>query len=479
MIKKEKKSTSSAKIYYHDIGDYLTQNEKLKILSTEESIKKTAWLEITPNKYGDWVGDRRDDFEGFQQIGDKATKGKDNTTGMFILYSNGVVSGRDAWVYNFSENKLIKSVDKLIANYSYELNKYNKSTDATNDETKIGWTRGLRQKFNKKIAINLNKQCVQNSVYRPFCKQYIYFNKDIDENQAQTTNIFPTSNTSNLTISINAISTKGITPLMMDYLPDLHSVGDTQTFPLYTWESIKDYTNNTDTLFETEIIIDGYRCKDNITDATLKSYQETYGDKVITKEDIFYYIYAILHQPKYREDYAYDLSKMLPRIPKVKTNEAFWKFSKTGRELGDLHVSYEEVEPYKLEEKVLQPLTSNDLEEQYKYYAITPKMKWASKDDHSAIIYNDNITIAGIPPEAEEYIVNGKSGLAWLIDRYQDKVDTKSQIRNNCNDWLREVKDPRYIIDLIGRVTTVSVKTVELVKGLPELEILEEGDIGE
>lgn len=213
------------------------------------------------------------------------------------------------------------------------------------------------------------------------------------------------------------------------------------------------------------VVVDGYIRKDNVTDSTLSSYRGFYEDEGIAKEDIFYYVYALLHSPAYTGAYGADLMKMLPRIPKVKD---FWGFSKAGRALADLHLHYETVQPYPLEE-IVQSQPAGDL---YDFYRVR-KPSFGARKDRSRIIYNARITLAGIPDEAFDYQVNGKSALEWIIDRYQVTTHKDSQITNDPNDYCREVGNPRYILDLIKRVVTVSVETNKIVANLPSLQILE------
>ena len=204
----------------------------------------------------------------------------------------------------------------------------------------------------------------------------------------------------------------------------------------------------------------GYRRVDNITDGILTWYREAVGDQV-TKDDIFYYVYGLLHDPAYREKYAADLKKMLPHIPTPESRERFDQFTDTGRNLAELHVNYEAVEPYPLDVQLKSGVKPEDRETWR-----VEKMKWKSKTDHSAIIYNGKVTVAGIPENAERYMLGSRSALEWLIDRYQVKVDKASCIVNDPNDWCDEHDDPTYIVNLIKQVTTVSVETMKIVDQL-------------
>ena len=242
---------------------------------------------------------------------------------------------------------------------------------------------------------------------------------------------------------------------MTNVIPNLHTLGTVQCFPLYTYEK-----SDSDGLFASD---DSYTCQDNIPDSILKQFRDQCGNQTITKEDIFYYAYGLLHSLEYRERFESDLKKMLPRIPFAPD---FWAFSKAGRELAHWHVDYEKIEPYPL------TIQKHKLTEGEGFYNVT-KMKHPAKCgriDRSVIEYNANIAISGIPEEAHEYIVNGKSALAWVMEHYAVTVDKDSGIKNDPNDWCREHSDPQYILRFIGQVVKVSVETVRIVNSLPGIE---------
>jgi len=212
-------------------------------------------------------------------------------------------------------------------------------------------------------------------------------------------------------------------------------------------------------------ILDGYARRSAITDAILKDFREAYENKV-EKEDIFYYVYGILHSQEYKTRFANDLKKMLPRIPLTKETADFWAFSQAGRELAEWHLNYETVEPWPVGEMS----TSFNLDDGKDY--LVQKMTFGRKDrqvDKTTINYNSRITLSNIPLEAYEYIVNGKSAIEWIMDRYQVTVDKEIGIRNDPNDWAREHNEPRYILDLLKRIITVSIETMKIVRALPPL----------
>lgn len=282
----------------------------------------------------------------------------------------------------------------------------------------------------------------------------------------QLPKLFPTAKLPNLAIGMSGERRRDWSCLMTDQLPDLESVSKAQWMSLYTYEPIPE--GELAIPAPSEVIIDGYRRRENITDATLTTYREFYEDVSVSKVDIFYYVYGLLHSPTYKETYKADLMKMLPRIPKVKN---FWGFSSAGRDLADLHLNYEAQAPAELTE-VRRTEPPADVEAQYDYYRIQ-KLSWGARKDRSRIVYNGNITLEGIPAEVLDYKVNGKSAIEWILDRYQVTTHKDSQITNDPNDYCREVGDPRYIIDLIKRIVTVSLETNKIVTGLPALEIVQ------
>ncbi|WP_346763009.1 type ISP restriction/modification enzyme [Arthrobacter sp. Soil736] len=459
-----------ADIQYRDIGDYLTREQKLDILSIEQSLEGTDWGQIFPNEHGDWLNHRDENFEAFQPMGDKATKGKTTTPGVFENYSLGLGTNRDAWCYNFGRGAVANNMERTIGVYNFEIGRSSK--EGTNsremDKTRIAWSSSLESSFKQQKLVAFSTEKIVRAAYRPFCKQNVYFDPIFNHRVNQLPKMFPTPAHSNLAIVTSATNGKDASSLVLDALPDLHIVGDAQCFSLYTYESVSTDTQG-DLFAEADPdAVDGYRRKDNITDLTLNTYRGFYEDPELGKEDIFYYIYGLLHTPKYKEQYKADLMKMLPRIPKVKD---FWGFSQAGRRLAELHLNYETVEPFPLEE-ISSGSIAGVSDEEFDFYRVN-KLSFGARKDRSRIIYNTRITLAGIPDESFNYQVNGKSALEWIIDRYQVTTHKESQITNDPNDYCREVGNPRYILDLIKRIVTVSVETNKIVAALPALEIAE------
>jgi predicted helicase len=463
---------SSCEIYYHDIGDYLSREQKLSIIATKHDIynQDINWKQINPNESGDWINQRSNDFINFIAIGDKGDK-QNSKTFFKPYYSNGLKTSRDAFCYNFSKIKLQNNILETIEyynNYVDLIDQHKLTNKLTNklinlntiidyNSHKFSWD--IQQ---KKDVINSKKYTfsytsIYTSLYRPFQKQNIYFNKSLNNSIYLMPSIFPTQKHENLVICVSGLGgTKENSTLISNILPDLNCLdAGAQCFPLYYYE--KD-TNNDNILFSTKIIVDGYTRHDTITDYILKECQTKYDPK-ITKDDIFYYVYGLLHSKDYRTIFSDDLKKMLPRVPLVDKSDDFQSFSKAGRDLAEIHINYETMRPYSNV-----TITGEDIGN-----FTVDKLHFINKNDKSIIQYNSTIKISGIPIEAYDYIINGKSAIEWILDRYQVKIDKDSGIKNDPNDWAKEHNQPRYILDLLLRVITVSLETIKIVKNLPKL----------
>ncbi|MDQ0212151.1 DEAD/DEAH box helicase [Arthrobacter bambusae] len=459
---KKSATTGTTDILYRDIGDYLTREQKLDILAIEQSLEGTDWEAINPNDHGDWINHRDERYDEFQPIGDKATKGKPDTPGLFEIYSGGLQTNRDAWVYNFSSQRVASNVARMIGNF----NDCIQSGKQDLDPTKVSWSSSLVTLLGRRVEQEFDARKIVHSMYRPFCRQSVYFDGALNHRVYQIPKLFPTPAHTNIVITVPGPgAAAGFFALMYRTLPSLGAATSLQCFGLFSYEKVA--TEAQGDLFDDieGAGVDGYRRKDNITDSTLSAYRGVYEDSHINKEDIFYYVYGLLHSPTYKDQYKADLMKMLPRIPRVND---FWGFSAAGRQLAALHLNYETVEPYPLEE-IIQGTPAGD---GYDFYRVN-KLSFGARKDRSRIIYNPRITLSGIPNEAYDYQVNGKSALEWIIDRYQVTTHKESQIVNDPNDYCREIGNPRYILDLVKRIVTVSVETNKIIANLPALEIAE------
>ena len=517
VLVKDPSHSGTAEIFYAEAEDYTTRQEKLDQLTMFKSIQTMSSLDsfvyITPNEYGDWISDRDEIFATFQELGNGSTKKEKTTTGIFKLFSNGLKTSRDSWCYNFNEEKVDTNIDTHIEYLNEQISVFTNNGGTRKVPEKlvpnylnIDSTRGTVDRKNRndirRGTTTKRSGYITVCLYRPFMPQMAYFDstRQLNNDTYQLPQFLPTASHRNLTIAVEDDSRKELTSLMTDLLPDLHTLGTTQTFPLYTWEPLSPTTGSEPDLFadlatssesqadgaatassldfsrpigdQIPVILDGYRRVDNVTDATLASYREHYGDARITKEDIFFYVYALLHHPEYRERYADDLKKMLPHIPRA---VGFHTYASVGRELADLHVNYERVEPYPSVQEEASLHAPADPWERYRIGERKmrfPKLGRRDKD-FTRLEYNDYMTLTDIPAEAQGYSISGRSPLEWIIDRYHVKTDKASGIVNDPNDFLREQGRPDAVADLIKRLVTVSMRTQELLETLPKLEIPE------
>lgn len=470
LLEKNPQSTNKkATIHYHDIGDYLSRDEKLFIVKDFKSVDNPSmkWKTLEPNEHGDWINLRSDIFDTFIPLAPEKKFDK-RAKSWFIINSLGVGTSRDTWVYNYSKNMLLENCKVTVDFYNLQVDslkearKLNPSLSVDDfkntDTTKISWSSSLIPHLDKGNYAEYEADKVAISLYRPYSKDMLYYGDKFIHRRGQIKELFPSANHINKVICIS--STKGLSVLISDLIPDLHLVGDSQCFPLYWYEeNAQDLLD----LFK-DTTTDRYIRRDGVSDFILKEARVKYGHKT-TKEDIFYYVYGILHSPDYRTAFEADLKKMLPRLPLVDKADDFWAFSKAGRELADLHLNYETVEPYKGVKTVFGVGNRVD-------YRVE-KMRFnknGKETDKSIIFYNSQIAIHDIPLEAYDYVVNGKSAIEWIMERYAVTINKDSQIKNDPNDWAREHDDEKYIYNLLLRVITVSVETVKIVNGLPKLE---------
>ena len=477
LLVKNPQSPAHGQIYFHDIGDYLSREEKLELIASYVSVEGIRnWQTITPDEHGDWLKQRDDSFNHFIVLGDKEDK---SAPSLFENYSRGVESGRDVWVYNSSKIAVAENVSDMLAVYHKEVTaltnadlkgtKKDRIAQAVqlvcNDPTKISWTSSLLADAASGIQHSFDGDALCHALYRPFTKQWLVYDASVIHRVGQMPRIFPRSPSQNIGICVPGLGgDKGFSALIVNRIPDLNlapGMGGYQCFPLYLYDEAPHPAENDLFSKSTE---GGLRSRNAITDTGLAHFQAAYPGEQISKEDLFYYVYGILHSPDYRERFADNLSKELPRIPAVKNAVDFWAFSKAGRALAELHLNYETVEPYPLTIEAKSTLTDAD-------YRVE-KMKFAKKGDKSAVIYNHRITLKGIPEAAWDYVVNGKAALDWVMERQAVRTDKASGIVNDANDWAVETMgNPKYPLELFQRVVTVSLETQRIVKALPKLDI--------
>ncbi|QEE09454.1 N-6 DNA methylase [Bartonella kosoyi] len=467
------------KIYFRDIGDYLNRKEKLTIIEKFRSIdgitrSKKGWQIITPDKHGDWIKQREADFNRFIPMG---IKNNSIDAALFREVSRGVNSARDAWVYNFSSNALNLSIQKTIEffNIQKRLIAENPSVPIRKiidyDATKISWANALISKLKQGSNATFDVHLKVPVLYRPFMITWHYASPLLNEALGKTHQFFNQDIPHNLGICISGEgSQKAFSCLMTNKPISFDTLEKSRCYPFMLYCEEKKHHDHS--LFMTN---EKKKIRDGITDAGLARFKVAYPNETITKEDIFYYVYGLLHSEDYRARYAHNLCKELPRIPCVKSASDFWKFVTAGRELGHLHVNYEDVEPYPVTFKKGNPKQTEISNPEKFYYVTEMKFAKAGKEkDKTTVIYNSNITITDIPLEAYKYIVNGKPALEWVMGRQCVKTDQKSGIVNDANRYAVEtVGNPAYPLELFQRVITVSLETMKIVKNLPKLEIRE------
>lgn len=482
---KDPAHTGSCEVFYKDIGDYLSREEKLSLVS-KATLENLDWASITPNIQGDWVNQRSEDFATWPILGDK--KNENGVPQFFSTYSLGLSTARDAWCYSYSDVQLHEQVQSISDQYCQARSLFaTRRRDNNIQKVKVSdvndflathpditgpgstnWSRGLKQQLARGDEINLDEDGFRISLYRPFQKQNTYFDRQINEIVSLLPSLFPTPRHKNIGIILTASGSHfDFTPIATDLLPNLHTLDTGQFFPRWTYEKVEPESGTLDFSATSsdgnDVDADGYRRIDNITDEILGIYRQVLGEE-ITKDDIFHFVYGQLHDPAYRETYAADLKKMLPHIQTPTDRSRFDALATAGQQLMDLHINFETVEPYPLTVDVKKTADPSDRET----WRVT-KMKWKKTKgvtDHTTIIYNPKVTIIDIPEEAEEYMLGSRSALGWVIDRWQVKTDKASGITNDPNDWCDEQDNPRYIIDLIGRVTTVAVETQKIIAGI-------------
>ncbi len=474
LVKNPKKENHS--IYYAEVKDYGKRKEKLDFLNNSKTIfsSQINLREIVPNENFDWLNQRDGSFNELIPIGVKEDKSNKENKFFNACHSGGLKTQRDIWCYNYSSENLKFNMAHMIDFYNQQRTEFHtKGNDkianfVCKDESKINWTDGLLRDASNDKPCTYDSQKVTEAIYRPFCKQNLYYDSQLNERQGVFIKAFPITSLENVIICVSGMSSRldNTSILITNSIIDLNCLDSgTQCFPLYWYEENK---NKQMTLFD-EVTNDKYIRRDGITDWILKEVRSRYHTNNITKEMIFYYVYGLLHSPDYRERFASDLKKSLPRIPIVERVEDFMDFYQYGKKLADLHLNYETVAPCPgVVVKGDKQATGNEAD--YEYFRVWDKMRFKSKDDKSTIIYNGNITIENIPAKAYEYIVNGKSAIEWIVERYCVSQDKKSLIKNDANDWGREHGKPRYILDLLLSVINVSVQTTDIVNALPKLK---------
>lgn len=494
LLVKNPAAVTHGQIHFHDIGDYLSREEKLKNIarfgSTGGITDAAAWHAITPDAHGDWLGQRDKSFEKFIAIGDK----KGGQECIFENFGLGIASGRDAWAYNMGIKTLAGNMRSMIGFYNQEAGRFDAANEKASrserekavdhfidtDASKISWTRALKGDLVKGKRFAFEEAYITKSIYRPFTHQWLYYSRTFNEMVYQMPRIFPMGHAvENRVIQAAGIGARDFTVLMSSALPCLDNVEKGQCFPRYLYEVD---VNTTSTGHYGDLMQNaskgaatGLQRRDAITNEGLAHFQAAYPAENITKDDLFYYVYGLLHSEDYRSRFSDNLSKELPHIPAVKKASDFWAFAEAGRKLGDMHCDFDVAQPFPVDylqgNLALEPRATSEPE---KFYRVE-KMKFGGKrpqQDKTTVIYNGNITMTGIPLEAYDYIVNGKPALEWVMERQCIKTDKASGIVNDANRYAVETAgDPAYPLKLFQRVISVSMETMKIVRALPKLEI--------
>ncbi|OEV01574.1 damage-inducible protein [Streptomyces qinglanensis] len=470
---------AGGELHYRDIGDCLDRERKLAIIASQ-NLGSVEWEQITPSSEGDWINQRDERFYEFPAIGEKRSRGASPQATVFSTYSAGLQANRDAWVCNFSKERASVNSKRMISFYNSQVDSFKEYCESTGvpspksavdgfierDPKLISWTRSLKGYLAKFEKTQFRPDGMRVGAYRAFTKDWVYFNKHLNHERSKLPQFFPESSSHNFGIFMTGVAAAmQFTPLAVSGIPDASSFGgqtNGQFFPRYTYRE-----PDMEGVLPLGDEGDGCERIDNITDAALRDFRKTYVDETITKDDIFYYVYGLLHSTTYCKQFAADLKKSLPRIPKV---DSFRGFAEAGRNLVDLHLDYESVKPYA---GIVEKVTGAEGTPPSELYRVSAKMKFPSRKgekDKTTIIFNSHVTLSNIPQDAYRYQLGARSAIEWIIDRYYVKTDKASGIVNDPNDWS---DDPRYIIDLLKRIVTVSLETMKIVDGLPPLDILE------
>lgn len=431
-----KDESDNHEIHYYDIGDYLSQKEKLKIIKNCSDISSINWDNIQPDENNDWLNLRDPNYQKYTSMIHE----------IFYTSSLGILTSRDFWVYGFSKNRTSNTVKKLIQNYNNELARLLNVDDETRldlvnrEQNYINWSRKLERQFKNNIELKYSDEKFVLCMYRPFVKKWLYYDKSLND---ETRPYYKKMGKNNLVITTSGRgSTKDFSVLITNIISDVNAMSAGS-------QGFMRYDNEID---ETAL----FQNNDNMNQA--------FADKlVLSLDETFAYVYGLLNSREYQEKYANDLKKDLARIPIVKNKE---KYVEVGQKLMDLHLNYEEVPVYEGVE--ITPFVNPNYKVTKMRFAKKRDEKGKSVNDLSTIIFNSDLTISNIPEKAYKYVVNGRSAVEWIIDQYQVKTDKKSGITDDPNDYS---DDEKYIFNLLLRIINVSVQTVDLINSLPELEI--------
>ncbi len=444
-VKTKQASSKPPRILYN--GETRCQNKSrtFEFLAECQHVGNVTWQQIQPDARHTWItSGLHSEFGTFVPIGLKKARTATDASvpAIFRQFGLGLQTARDAWLYNFNQDTLIQNVKSTIETYNYQVFGWERRTNrdmsvddfVVDDGTKVKWSSGLKRKLMSGQTAEFAEEKIRQAIYRPFTKTNLFFDKTLNHIVSVFPITFPTpaTETENRVIWLKTGRAWPMFALMVNKIADILPQGASQCFPFYVYDE------------------DGTNRRENVTDWALAAFRAHYGDDSIAKWDIFNYTYGILHHPAYRERYAADLKRDLPHIPYAGD---FWAFANAGARLAEIHVNYEAQPQYPLK-FITKPDAPLNLR--------VEKMRLSK--DRTRLAYNEFLTLAGIPAEAFAYRLGKRSALDWLINGYQVKTYDRSQLVNDANN----TEKPRYIVALIGSVITVSLKTQEIVAGLPE-----------
>ena len=465
-VKNPNATHERCEIHYRDIGDYLTREQKLEALQEALSIKGFGdWQPIAPDRHHDWVDQRSEAFAEFYPMGSKEAKAGKADDAIFRLYSIGLATGKDAYVYNFSRDACAENAERMTQDYLAGISELEGNLKLTLDEvinrhnSHIKWDRELKDNLKRKKKTEFDDIYIRKVMYRPFIATNCYADYIFAQVKGQQDLIFPDSSSENRVIYIPGTgSKKTFSPLMVDTIPDYQLIFNGKCFPRWQYPRSENVPNSTNTF---QGFDEAPERVDNISDTALYAFQEHYSDNTITKDDIFDYVYGVLHAPSYREQFANDLSKMIPRIPYAPD---FRIFAEAGKALADLHLHYETCQQYP--NLSVEPITPSLLwEEKPEHFRLGRRaMRFADKQERTTLIINEHVQLTGIPEAAHQYVVNGRTPLEWFIDRYKITQDKNSGVVNDPNGWF---DNPRDLITAIERIIYVSVESTKIIENLP------------
>lgn len=439
----------TAKIFYARMDEFWNRKQKYDFLDEAAHVGGVEWQELRPDEKHNWLAEKNnEEFTAFISIGNKETRDEILQSAIFMEYSRGVETTRDAWVYNFNVDELMSNVRLTVNGYNEQRHKWHSQRRRREeldeflnyDDTQVKWSRKLKDRLIANKEITFESQVIRAAMYRPFRKQYLYFDRSLVYLPALFPRIFPSveiEKENRVLCATGLAAQQPFAAFMSNVIADTNFFGAgtvPQWFPYYVYDE------------------DGTNRRENVTDWALAQFRERYGDGKISKWDIFHYVYAVLHHPAYRERYAANLKRELPRVPFAPD---FRKFADAGARLAALHVGYEGQPEYPLE--IIENPAAAALDWRVERMRLSK--------DRSRIVYNDFLTLAGVPPETFEYRLGNRSALEWVIDQYQLTTDRRSGITNDPN----RAEDPRYILRLVAQVVTVSLETVKIVRALPDL----------